>query len=68
MDLFSEERPVKALTTLVGRLSVSVGWVNGPERELKTVSANSADPDQMPGSVSLHGTLTSGRQQWRGYK
>ena len=28
----------KALTALVDRLSLGVGWENGPERELKTVS------------------------------
>ena len=29
---------IKALTALVGRLSLSVDWENGPERKLKTVS------------------------------
>ena len=29
---------IKALSALVGRLSLSVGWENGPERELKTVT------------------------------
>ena len=52
---------IKALTTLVGRLSLKVGCENGPERGLKAVSlkrllpvilANSADPDQMPRSVA----------------
>ena len=28
---------IKALTALVGRLSLSVGWKHGPERGLKTV-------------------------------
>ena len=46
---------IKVLTALVGRFSLSVGWENGPEWELKTVSfnriltvtkANRADPDQ----------------------
>ena len=31
---------IKALTALVGRLSLSVGWENGSERVLKTVSFN----------------------------
>ena len=48
---------IKALTTLLGRVSPSVGRENGPERGLKTVSynhclpvieSNSADPDQTP--------------------
>ena len=29
---------IKALTALVGRLSLSVGWENGPERGRKTDS------------------------------
>ena len=52
---------IKALTALVGRLSLSLGWENGPEWELKTVlfnpqlpviKTNSADPDQTPRSVA----------------
>ena len=44
---------IKAPTALMGRLSLSVGWENGPERGLKTVSfnqfkQNSAEPDQTP--------------------
>ena len=35
---------IKAMTTLVGRLSLSVGWENGPERRLKIVSFNSYLP------------------------
>ena len=31
---------IKALIALVGRLSLSVGWENGLERVLKTVSFN----------------------------
>ena len=31
---------IKALTALVGRLSLSVGWENGPEQGLKPVSFN----------------------------
>ena len=31
---------IKALTALVGRLSLSVSWEIGHERELKTVSFN----------------------------
>ena len=31
---------IKALIVLVGRLSLSVGWENGLERGLKTVSFN----------------------------
>ena len=31
---------IKALTALEGRLSLSVGWENGPELALKTVSSN----------------------------
>ena len=31
---------IKALTALVGRLSLNVDCVNGPERGLKTVSFN----------------------------
>ena len=31
---------IKALTALVGRLSLSVGWKNGPEWGLKTVLFN----------------------------
>ena len=27
---------IKALTALLGRLSLSVGWENGPEQGLKT--------------------------------
>ena len=34
------KRTIKALTVLVGRLSLSVGWENGPERRPKTVSFN----------------------------
>ena len=29
---------IKALTALVGRLSLSVGWKKDPERGLKTIS------------------------------
>ena len=31
---------IKVLIALVGRLSLSVGWENGPERGLKSVSFN----------------------------
>ena len=31
-------KEIKALTVLVGRLSLSVGWENGPEPGFKTVS------------------------------
>ena len=31
---------IKALTTLVGQLSLSVGWESSPERGRKTVSFN----------------------------
>ena len=31
---------IKALTALLGRLSLSVGLENGPEQGLKTVSSN----------------------------
>ena len=31
---------IKAQKALVGRLSLSVGWQNGPERGLQTVSFN----------------------------
>ena len=31
---------IKALTALLGQLSLSVGWENGPERGLKTISFN----------------------------
>ena len=31
---------IKELTKLVGRLSLTVEWENGPERRLKTVSFN----------------------------
>ena len=31
---------IKALTALLGRLSLTVGWENGPERGLETVSFN----------------------------
>ena len=37
-------KKIKALTALVGRVSLSVGWENGPERELKTISFNSYFP------------------------
>ena len=50
---------IKVLTALVGPLSLSVGWENGPERGIKTfiqplTSCNlgSADLDQMPHSVA----------------
>ena len=52
---------IKALTALVGQLSLSVGWDNDPEQGLKTVSfnpelpvilANSTDTDQMPHSAA----------------
>ena len=52
---------IKALTALVGRLSLTVGWENGPERGLKTVSFNPSLPviyvntrvlDQTPRSVT----------------
>ena len=48
---------IKALTTLVDRLSLSVDWENGPERRLKTVLtscnfsfdlSNNANLDQTP--------------------
>ena len=55
---------IKTLTVLVGRLSLSVDWENGPERRLKTfinplsscnLKANSADPDRSPRSdLRLH--------------
>ena len=35
---------IKALTALVDRLSLRVGWEDGPERELKTVSDNPLCP------------------------
>ena len=35
---------IKALTALMGRLSLSVGWENGPDHELKTVSFNPSFP------------------------
>ena len=47
---------MKAMTALVGRLSLNVAWNHGPKCGLKTVTfnpyfpivqANSADPDQM---------------------
>ena len=31
---------IKALKALVDRLSLSVGWKNGPKRALKTISFN----------------------------
>ena len=31
---------IKALAALMGQLSLSVGWENGPERGLNTVSFN----------------------------
>ena len=31
---------IKALTALVGHLSLTVGWENGPGQEFKTVSSN----------------------------
>ena len=37
-------RIIKALTALVGRLSLSVGWENGPKQGLKTVSFNPLFP------------------------
>ena len=52
---------IKVLIALVGWLSLSIGWENGPEQGRKPVSfipklpviyANSADPDQMPHSVA----------------
>ena len=38
--MYEPQYEIKALTTLVDRLSLSVGWGNGPERGLKTVSFN----------------------------
>ena len=35
-----EKNEFEALTALVGRLSLSVDWENGPERRFKTVSFN----------------------------
>ena len=54
------ETVIKALTALVGRLSLSAGWKNGPERGLDCsfnplppeVYANSADRDQTPRSAA----------------
>ena len=48
---------IKSLTALVGRFSLNEGWVNGPERGLKTVLLNpyfkyNAAPDQTPCSVA----------------
>ena len=34
------QNQIKAMTALVGRLSLSVGWKKSPERGLKTVSFN----------------------------
>ena len=34
------QKAIKALTALVGRLSLSVGWENDPERGFRTVSFN----------------------------
>ena len=34
----ASEYKIKALTTLMGRLSLTVGWENRPERGLKTAS------------------------------
>ena len=31
---------IEVLTALIGRLSLNVGWENGPERGLKTVLFN----------------------------
>ena len=39
-DIVVTKYLIKALIALVGLLSLSVGWENGPERELKTVSFN----------------------------
>ena len=47
---------IKALIALVGGLSLSVGWENGPEGNLRqflltlnhVIKANSTDPDQTP--------------------
>ena len=35
---------IKALTALVGRLSLIIGWENDPERGLKTTSVNPQFP------------------------
>ena len=35
-----ESKTIKALTALMGQLSLSEGWENGPELGLKTVSFN----------------------------
>ena len=37
---FRKRNKFKGLTALVDRLCLSVGWENGPERSLKTVSFN----------------------------
>ena len=37
-------KKIKALSALVGQLSLCVGWENGSERELKTVSFNPYPP------------------------
>ena len=36
----SHSKKIKVLTALVGPLSLSVGWENGPEQGSKTVSFN----------------------------
>ena len=33
----TKQSQIKTLTALMGQLSLSVGWENGPERGLKTV-------------------------------
>ena len=37
---WNNTKQIKALTALMGLLSQSVGWENGPERGLETVSFN----------------------------
>ena len=72
---------IKALIALVGRLSLIVGWENGPEHGLKTASfnpklhvieANSTDPDQTPRSAAsdlgLHSLPMSQMSRSRFYR
>ena len=41
MANYRNNNKIKALTALVGRLSLSVGWRNGPEQRLRTISFKS---------------------------
>ena len=38
LSLFTASLPIKVLRALVGQLSLSAGWENGPEQGLNTVS------------------------------